>query len=148
MPITNQIEIGYKTDSAIIYFGQTDAIELTEELLETNRFSPGINREIINDLEKNLSYLKNVTNGEVILCWQNQKESIDYNKYEFAGLIDQFIIRDLLLKGKIEVLRLANNQYQKEIIYHYLKDKLGGIQCYYTFKNGNEFYRYIIALGE
>lgn len=146
--ISGQLKIGYETDSAIIYIGQLDAVLQTEKLLSSKKLNPRFDNRLIVDLNKNLDALRKIRTDTLFQHWQNQKDSVDIKSYEFAGFIDQSILRDLILKGKTEVWNKTTKRFEKMIIYHFIKDKLGGESCTYSFQNGTEFHRQQIALGE
>jgi len=57
-------------------------------------------------------------------------------------------LKDLILKGKVEVLNKKTKNFETRIIYHFVRDQLGGEDCFYTFENREEFHRQLIRLGE
>jgi hypothetical protein len=144
--ISDQPKIGYETDSAIIYLGQNDAVQLTESLLTGRK--PNFEPRLKKDLQVNLDYLRIINKDTLVQHWQNQMNSTDYQTYDLAGFIDQWLLKDLILKGKAEIWNKSTIKLEYTIIYHAVKDKLGGQSCYFTFQNGSEFHRQIIALGE
>jgi hypothetical protein len=146
--IHDQHKIGYETDSAIIYIGQNDAIMQTEKLLSNRKLNSRFDHSLTNDLKTNLDSLEHIQSDIVLQNWKNQKDSIDLKSYYFEGFIDQWILQDLILKGKAEIWNKSNKRFEKQITYHFVRDQLGGESCFYTFKNGTEFYRQILGLGE
>lgn len=146
--IEEQIKIGYETDSAIIYFGQNDAIKQTEKFLSSGFLDSRIQYCLINDLKANLDSLRKIQKDILVVHWRNQKDSTNLKSKDFAEFIDQWILKDLILNRKTEIWNKLSKKFEKRITYHYLKDILGGEECYYTFQNGIEFHRQLIALGE
>ena len=116
--------------------------------MSSKKLNPRFDYRLINDLKTNLDSLKKIQRDILVHHWQNQKDSIDLKSYDFAGFIDQWILKDLILKGKTEIWNKSAKQFEKRITYHFVKDQLGGQDCYYTFQNGSEFHRQLIALGE
>lgn len=142
--ISNQYKIGYETDSAIIYIGQLDAIDLTKKLIAKEK---DINFK--NDFKSNLDRLEKVNSYILVIHWQNQKDTVEFMKnQEFAGFIDQWLLKELILKGKTEIWNKNLKKFEEKIIYHFIKDMLGGETCYFNFKNGTEFHRQVLLLGE
>jgi hypothetical protein len=146
--ISDQIKIGYETDSAVIYIGQNDAIKQTEKLLSNKKLNARFDYRLIADFKSSLDSLKRINKNILIKHWLNQKVSIDIRSYDFAGFMDQWILKVLILKGKTEIWNKTSKKYEKRITYHYIKDQLGGESCYFTFENGNEFHHQLILLGE
>ena len=146
--ISEQPKIGYETDSAIIYIGQTDAIKQTEKLLLSKKLNPRFDYRLINHLKTNLDSLKEIQKDILVHHWQNHENPIDLKSYDFAAFIDQWILKDLILEGKTEIWNKSAKQFEKRITYHFVKDQLGGQNCYYTFQNGSEFHRQLLGLGE
>lgn len=142
------IKIGYETDSAIIYFGVHDMIRTTEDILSSGKLQPRWDYRTIEDLKKNLKFLQSIKNDLIVENWQNQKDSIDIDLYNFSGFIDQWIFKDYLFDHMAMVWNKSKKRYEKIIYYHFVRDRLGGEYCYYTFENGVEFHRQLIALGE
>lgn len=146
--ISDQSKIGYETDSAIIYIGQNDAIKHTEKLLSSKKLDPRFDYRLISELKTNLDSLRKIQKDILVQHWQNQKDTIYLKSYDLAGFIDQWILKDLILKGKTEIWNKSTKKFEKQIIYHFVKDQLGGEDCYFTFQNGSEFHRQLILLGE
>ena len=146
--INDSIKIGYETDSAVIYLGLTDIKQRTEQILNSGKFNPRWDYETINDFKKNLSILEDLENDVVLEHWQNQKDSVNIEEYGLAGFIDQWMLKDLIFDKKAEVWNKFKNKFESKIIFHHIRDRLGGEQYYFTFDNGKEFHRQIIALGE
>ena len=148
LPISDQVKIGYETEKAIIYIGKKDAISLTERLLSNKGLDPRFDKITINDLQSNLDSLKLIYHDFTVQHWMAKKSNFNLHDYNFAGFIDQWILKDLILKGNAEVVNKAFKENEERVTYHFVRDRLGGKQCYYTFENGIEFHRQIIALGE
>jgi len=146
--VSNQIRIGYETDKAIIYLGRDDAIAIAEKLLSNTELDPIYQRTTINDLKNNLDTLQNLQKDKLVQHWKAKRSNFNLYDYNFAGFIDQWIMKRVVMKGKAEIFNKVSNKYEKRIAYNFIQDKLGGEQCYYTFNNGVEFHRQLIALGE
>ena len=124
--IHDQHKIGYETDSAIIYIGQNDAITQTEKLISNRILNSRFDNRLINDLKTNLDSLKHIQRDIMLQNWKNQKDPIDLKSYYFAGFIDQWILQDMILKRKAEIWNKSNKRFEKRIIYHFVRDQLGG----------------------
>ncbi|WP_103070570.1 hypothetical protein [Aquimarina sediminis] len=146
--ISGQVKIGYETEKAIIYFGKQDVISFTERLLMNKKLDPRFDRDIINDLKNNLDTLRKVKNDFIVQHWMSKQRVFNLHDYDFAGFIDQWVFKDLILKGNSEVINKTSNETEEKVFYHYIRDKLGNEECYYSFKSGVEFHTQVIALGE
>jgi len=146
--ISNQIKIGYETENAIIYIGQLDAIETTEKKLSGKNLDPRFDKETISGLKNNLETLKKIQKEIIVQHWLKMQKGFYINDYNFASFIDQWLLKELILKGKAEILNKKTNNFEKRIVYHFVRDQLGGEDCFYTFENGVEFHRQLIRLGE
>jgi len=146
--IVDQVKIGYETEKAIIYIGRQDAISLTEKFLSNKKLDPRFDKNKIVDLTSNLDTLKIISNELTVQHWMAKQITFNLHDYNFAGFVDQWILKELILKGKSEIWNKTTNKFEKRITYHFIKDQLGGEFCYYTFQDGTEFHRQIIALGE
>gem|GEM_PF-3735005 len=146
--ISNQIKIGYETENAIIYIGQLDAIETTKKKLSDRKLDPRFDKETIDRLKSNLDTLKKIQKEFIVQHWLTKQKGFYIHNYNFASFIDQWILKELILKGKTEILNKKNKNFETRIVYHFVRDQLGGEDCFYTFENGEEFHRQLIRLGE
>jgi len=146
--ISNQIKIGYETENAIIYIGQIDAIETTEKKLSDKNLDPRFDKETIDGLKSNLDTLRKLQKEITVEHWLIKQKGFFINNYNFASFIDQWILKELILKGKTEILNKKTKKFETRIVYHFVRDQLGGEDCFYTFESGEEFHRQLIRLGE
>lgn len=146
--LTDSIKIGYETDSAIVYFGLNDMIKTIEDILNSGKLQPRWDYKTIADLKDNLRIIQDINKDLIVKHWQNQKDSIDLDSYKIAGFIDQWIFKDHLFDKKAEVWNKVGKRYERVVFYNFIKDRLGGEQCYYTFEDKTVFHRQLIALGE
>ena len=146
--IDEQTKIGYETEKVIIYFGKKDVIAKTEKLLSANEIDPRKNRETLNELRSNLDTLRLIDEKIVVKDWRRNHNETNLHEYSLAGFLDQWILHDLIISGNAEIWNKKEQRYENKIDYHFVRGKLGGEQCFYTFTNGIEFHRQIIALGE
>jgi hypothetical protein len=146
--VTDSIKIGYETDSAIVYFGLNDMIETIEDILNSGKLEPRWDYRTIDDLKDNLKILQSINKALIVKHWQNQKDSIDLDSYNIAGFIDQCIFKDYIFDKKAEVWNKRDKKFEHIVFYNFIKDRLGGEQCYYTFEDKTIFHRQIIVLGE
>jgi hypothetical protein len=146
--INDQIKIGYETSYAIIYFGKNDVLKQLGKMVESKHLDPRLDSQLIKELKAQSDTINNVTYEIIIPDWHNQSKSIDLKSYDLAGIIDQWVLRPLVLKGKSEILNKTTKMYESHITYNFIRDQLGGESCYYTFTDGTEFYNQIISLGE
>ncbi len=146
--LKNETKIGYETDTAIIYFGLEDIIQLNKDLLSSKGFDQRWNHQIINDFNRNLDFLNEIKDDLIVQHWQIKNEYKDQRLYDLSGFIDQWVFKKLIFSGKAEVWNKAGQKFETEIIYHFVKDRLGGETALYTFEDGKEFHHQMITLGE
>ena len=65
-----------------------------------------------------------------------------------SGILDSWIARELLLKGKVSVALKNQKDNPKRLNYVFTKDNLGGKQGTFYLENGVKIYSSVIALGE
>ena len=65
-----------------------------------------------------------------------------------SGILDTWIARELLLKGKVLIAIRNQTDNPKRLNYVFTKDNLGGQQGTFYLENGEKVYSSIIALGE
>jgi hypothetical protein len=146
--VNDQITIGYETSNAIIYFGKEDVLNQLGKIIESKNSEPKLDYQLMIELKSTIDTINKVSKEIIVPDWHNQIKPIDLRKYELAGMIDQWILRPLILKGKTKILNKNTNAFENHIIYNFLRDQLGAESCFYTFSNGTEFYGQIITLGE
>ncbi len=140
--ISDSIKIGFETDSAIIYFGVHDMIKTVEDILCSGKLQSRSAYRTIDDLKNNLNFLQSIRYDINVKHWQNlQKDSINIDLYNIAEFIDQWIFKDYLFDKKVMVWNKAQSRYEKIVYYNFIKDRLGGEQCYYTFEEKTVFHR-------
>ncbi len=144
--INENNKIGYETDSAIIYIGQNDAIDLTEKIISKRQKQ--FDSKLLTEIQSYKGLIQNINGDTLVQHWDNNLSKTSFETYDLAGFIDQWLLKVLLTSGKSEVWSKSKNRFENEIIYHFVQDQLGGQSCYYKFKNGSEFHRQIIRLGE
>ena len=108
--ISQQIKVGYETKNAIIYVGKQDAMRLTEKLLSNKNLDHRFDEIIFNDLTKNLDTLNRIQNNTTVKHWQAKQSNFNLHDYNFVGFIDQWILKDLIIKGKAEVFNKTTNR--------------------------------------
>lgn len=146
--MNDSIKIGYETDSAIIYFGLNDIIQKNKNLLDSKEFDDRWDHQVIDQFKMNLEFLYEVQDDLVVQHWANKDKFKDQRLYDLSGFIDQWVFKGLMFDGKAEVWNKSSNNFESKIKYHYVKDRLGGENAFYTFADGKEFHNQIIALGE
>jgi hypothetical protein len=131
-------------------------------LLKNNDTLKFSNNDVINEIEyfikreinsvgylvsKDLSGISQTLNKKIsdTIVLQNQS-AIDSKK--LSGNLDNWIARELLLKGRGEVCRHQDTQRISMLKYVYTKDKLGGQQGTFFTENGQEVFSTGISLGE
>ena len=139
--INDQIKIGIKTDSAIFYIRKNDAIKLFERLLKKETRYNNSNYELENKFNKTIDTLNKI-NDDFIFC-QSYVDDLNYSSF-----IEKWILEKLIYNGKVEIFNQKTKQYEKQITYHFIRDRLGGKEYYLNFENGTEFYRQILCIGE
>jgi hypothetical protein len=144
--ITDQHKIGYETDSAIIFIGQNDGVQLIENLLSERRRN--FDNKLNSELKLYLDFIKKIQSDTVVQHWGNRLNYNEFQTYDLAGFIDQWLLKDLILKGKTEIWNKSTKKPETRVTYHFVKDKLGGKACYFTFQSGSKFHSQIITLGE
>ena len=142
------IKIGYETDLAITYFRKNDILNLVDRKLNGREINQRRDYQLINDLKKTSETIANLESDKIIKHWFGAETPFDSTAYFLAGEIDGNIYRNLILEGKAMVFNKSEKVYEKIIYYHFVRDRLGGEDCYYTFENRVEFHRQLIALGE
>ena len=70
------------------------------------------------------------------------------NNKTLSGILDSWIARELLLKGKVFVTIRNQTDNLRRLNYVFTKDKLGGQQGTFYSENGVKIYSSVIALGE
>jgi len=65
-----------------------------------------------------------------------------------SGILDTWIARELLLKGKVLIAIKNQKDNPKRLNYVFTKDNLGGQQGTFYSENGLKIYASVIALGE
>ena len=65
-----------------------------------------------------------------------------------TGILESWLARELLLKGKASVVMKNQTGNLKRLNYVFTKDKLGGQQGTFYSENGVKIYSSVIALGE
>ena len=145
--IEDSVKIGYETDSAIVYFGLKDIKEVANDILVNDGLDQYDNGAIemiqikIADLDKiNSSFNVNHINSEVL--WT------DLDKYKLSCFINDWVFKKLIFKKKAEVFNKEKKIYETQIVYHFVRDRLGSESCYYTFNDGKQFHYQMITLGE
>ncbi|WP_276499351.1 hypothetical protein [Pontibacter litorisediminis] len=141
-------KVGYETDSAVVYFSLAEMKERVDRLLNSNKLDPRWDYRIIAQLKKDKQILDGINHDVVVKHWQNQKSDRDLAEYDLAGFTDQYIFKDFILDGKAKVWNKNLKRFEEKVVYNFVRHSLGTESAYYTFKNGTEFHRQIIALGE
>ena len=127
----NSIKVGTENNKVLILFDKNELLNLFEkEYLDFNNPS---SKERINELK---SLKKNFIFKE-----SEWKGKMKYSSYEL-------MFHELLKKGKAEIFDKRKELNIYKIKYTFVEDKLGGQDCYFSFKNGNEFYEIVLAYGE
>ena len=131
-----------------LFIGKNDIIRQFEKLLCNKKFDSRFDNKQLNEFKTVFDSIGKINQDIIVIDWHKQKSPIDIKSYDFAGFIDQWILKKLVLKGKSQIWNKSTNMYENRIIYHFVRDQLGGESCYYTFPNGNEFHHQLIVLGE
>ena len=129
--LENSIKVGTENNKVLILFDKNELIRLFQnDLLDFNDQRIQL---IVNELKS----LK----SDLIFSVKEWSGKVKFTEYELK-------FHDLLKKGKGEVIDKSSNNKIKRIKYTYIEDKLGGQDGYFSFENGEEFYRVLLAYGE
>jgi hypothetical protein len=146
--IIGQVKLGFETNLAIIYLGQLDTKKKIEKLISRKKHTQQFDPELINEFNSYLDTISRLKTDLIIQSWKDQEKNIDIKSYMLAGFLDQWVLKDLILERKVEVWNKSLNIFEKKITYHFVRDRFGSENCYYTFQNGLEFHNQILTLGE
>ncbi len=141
-------KVGYETDSAVVYFSLAEMKERADKLLNSKNLDPRWDYRIIAQLKKDKEALDGIDHDVVVKHWQNQKSDRDSVEYDIAGFTDQYIFQEFILDGKAKVWNKNLKRFEDKVVYNFVRHSLGTESAYYTFKDGTEFHRQIIKLGE
>lgn len=131
-PISNiSIKVGTENEKVKILFDKGDLIQMFQKEY-ANYSDPGINQII-----KELKSYKN----DFIFNDKNSKGKMNYSSFEL-------MFHELLKEGKTKILDKKTKTEIERFKYTFVRDKLGGEECYFSFKSGEEFYEITLALGE
>lgn len=125
------VKVGMENEKALILFDKNELITLFQkDLLDFYDQS----------VENKISEL-NSLKSDLIFSEKEWKGKLKFIEYELKFL-------ELLKVGKAEIIDKENKEKVDRIKYTFIIDKLGGQDGYFRFKDGVEFYRILIALGE
>jgi hypothetical protein len=71
----------------------------------------------------------------------------DEERWNAYALLDLWYHK-LLYEGKVSVYNKTRGKFESKIFCKRVKDRLGNVTDFYTFKDGKEFYDEVITLGE
>lgn len=125
------VKVGAENEKAIILFDRNELITLFQnDLAVFYDQSVKIKIDELNSLKSDLIFPENEMKGK-----------LKFIEYELKFL-------ELLKAGKAKVINKESNEKVERIKYTFTMDKLGGQNGYFSFINGEEFYKILIALGE
>ena len=125
------IKVGAENEKALILFDKNELIALFQ-----NDLADFYDQSVKSKIDE-LNSLKT----DLIFPEKEWKGKLKFTEYELKFL-------ELLKAGKAEIFDKENKEKIERIKYTFIMDKLGGKDGYFSFKNGEEFYRILIALGE
>ena len=125
------VKVGTENEKALIVFDKNELITLFQ-----NDLAEFYDQSVENKIDE-LNSLK----SDLIYPEKDWKGKLKFVEYELKFL-------ELLKAGKAEIIDKRNKEKVERIKYTFIMDKLGGQDGYFSFENGEEFYRILVALGE
>lgn len=127
----NSLTVGIENENVLILFERSEIVDLFEKQYK---------KEPVWEIEKEIKKLKTLSKDSIATQESYRKSTTGWD-YEL-------IYYQLLKKGKAQITEKLTGRTIDQILYTQYKTQLGGQDAYFSFKNGTEFYKVILALGE
>lgn len=127
----------YDMDSARIIIGRNEILKYL------NRLNLKADNQTLKTYHKTINLLSQTDSNITIRYWRNMMNFKNLDTFSISGFIDQYLLRNLIKKGQIEVFNKSDSEYEKVIYIHHDKFVKGGElnESYsYSFrKSGKDF---------